>query len=177
MFFAIVKKGRHEGKRVKVINVYDSPHTYKRTALCVLPNYQKANIPFVDLEEEKVTFKVNPNHRIIGEVLQDTQGRGLSKNMKSATNSLSSRPNHAPIIDSRVREGKTRICSECGTEYNELLRLGKPGKITECPECASEEVEKYKGFMIFSHKTAPEIEIKQGDKLIKEAKGLYKRRD
>ena len=61
------------------------------------------------------------------------------------------------------------ICIKCFTEYSKNERLGKSGKLTHCPECAMEEndVEKYTGNMIYSHKTAPSIQINKDPNLTK----------
>jgi hypothetical protein len=51
-----------------------------------------------------------------------------------------------------------RKCSKCKKDY--LLTLDKPGLIHHCPKCSTERVERLGGNMIYSHKTAPDIEIK-----------------
>jgi len=58
-------------------------------------------------------------------------------------------------------------CSKCDTEYNKKDRLGKNGKITNCEDCASEDgdIQKYTGNMIFSHKTAPSLQINKDPKV------------
>ncbi|MDE2100014.1 MAG: hypothetical protein KGL39_22360 [Patescibacteria group bacterium] len=50
------------------------------------------------------------------------------------------------------------ICKHCSKEFKPFP--GKPGYINECPGCVKGDVEKLGGNMIWSHKTAPEIEIK-----------------
>jgi hypothetical protein len=59
------------------------------------------------------------------------------------------------------------ICSNCNAEYNKKERIGKPGLVTHCNECAEEEgdVQQYTGNMIWSHKTAPSIQINKDPKL------------
>lgn len=55
----------------------------------------------------------------------------------------------------------TKYCEECDTEYDVSTRLGKPGKVTLCEECAEEygDVVHYTGVMIYGHKTSCEIQI------------------
>lgn len=61
------------------------------------------------------------------------------------------------------------ICSKCSSEYEKSERIGKPGKLIHCPSCAEEEqdIEKYTGNMIFSHKTAPSIQINKDPNITK----------
>jgi len=54
-------------------------------------------------------------------------------------------------------DGKTLICRDCGEEFQ--FKRDKPGYVNQCEDCA-EDVERVGGNMIWSHKTAPEIEIK-----------------
>jgi hypothetical protein len=51
-----------------------------------------------------------------------------------------------------------RICVVCDEEF--LLTPDKPGKINECARCATPGPPKVGGNMVWSHKTAPELEIK-----------------
>jgi hypothetical protein len=65
------------------------------------------------------------------------------------------RPGHlVPILHKHMR-----ICSKCEAEYNESERKNKPGKITECNECAEESAVKYTGNMIYDHKTGCSVQI------------------
>lgn len=57
------------------------------------------------------------------------------------------------------------ICEKCGGEYEKKDRLGKPGLLIHCSECAEEVVEPYTGNMIYSHKTAPSLQINKDPKL------------
>ena len=52
-----------------------------------------------------------------------------------------------------------RICVKCESEYDPSLRKGKPGKITECDDCAEENTTKLTGNMIYDHKTGCSIQI------------------
>lgn len=52
-----------------------------------------------------------------------------------------------------------RNCEECDMEYCESTRLGRPGKITHCEDCASEIATKMTGNMIYDHKTGCSIQI------------------
>lgn len=53
------------------------------------------------------------------------------------------------------------ICEECNAEYNKKDRIGKPGKITVCEDCADEqeEVQKYTGYVVYDHKTSATLQI------------------
>lgn len=59
------------------------------------------------------------------------------------------------------------ICQNCNSEYNKTERLGKQGRVSICTECALEEgdVQRYTGNMIYSHKTAPSIQINKDPKV------------
>jgi hypothetical protein len=53
-----------------------------------------------------------------------------------------------------------RTCVRCGAEYS--LYKGKPGFVNECKDCGLESEEglpRFGGNMIYSHKTAGEIQI------------------
>jgi hypothetical protein len=57
------------------------------------------------------------------------------------------------------------ICKNCEQEYDKADRIGQPGLITVCPDCADEVVEKYTGNMIYSHKGGASIQINTDPKL------------
>ena len=50
-------------------------------------------------------------------------------------------------------------CELCEMEYDKQERLGKPGRVTVCEDCAEEEVEKYTGVMIYGHKAGATLQI------------------
>lgn len=52
-----------------------------------------------------------------------------------------------------------RSCINCGMEYSVESRKGKPGRITQCNECAEDNAIKYTGNMIYDHKTGCSIQI------------------
>lgn len=52
-----------------------------------------------------------------------------------------------------------RLCTVCGMEYHEKSRYGKPGRITECDDCAQDDAVKFTGNMIYDHKTGCSIQI------------------
>lgn len=52
-----------------------------------------------------------------------------------------------------------RSCIYCGIEYAEETRHGKPGRITECDDCADDDTVKFTGNMIYDHKTGCSIQI------------------
>jgi len=54
-------------------------------------------------------------------------------------------------------DGKKIKCRDCGEEFR--FTKNKPGYVNQCEDCAT-DVERVGGNMIWSHKTAPEIEIK-----------------
>lgn len=60
-----------------------------------------------------------------------------------------------------------KICQVCAVEYDVTTRLGKPGKITICGDCADEigDVTQYTGNMIYSHKTGCSIQINTDPRL------------
>jgi hypothetical protein len=52
-----------------------------------------------------------------------------------------------------------RSCVVCGLEYDADSRRGKPGRITECDECAQDDAVRLTGNMIYDHKTGCSIQI------------------
>jgi hypothetical protein len=58
-----------------------------------------------------------------------------------------------------------RSCIHCGAEYLASDRKNKPGKITECNDCADESTVKFTGNMIYDHKTGCSIQINADPKL------------
>lgn len=60
-----------------------------------------------------------------------------------------------------------RECEECGFEYDDRTRKGKPGKLTQCGDCAEESEDKFTGVMIYTHKTGPSIQINRDPELTK----------
>lgn len=57
------------------------------------------------------------------------------------------------------------ICELCEMEYDKKDRLGKPGRITVCEDCAEDDTVPYTGVMIYGHKTSCEIQINTDPKL------------
>lgn len=51
------------------------------------------------------------------------------------------------------------ICPKCDAEYLASDRKNKPGKITECNDCAEDATVKLTGNMIYDHKTGCSIQI------------------
>lgn len=60
-----------------------------------------------------------------------------------------------------------RTCKICEIEYDDRQRKNKPGLITHCPDCAEEEVDKYTGVMIYTHKTCASIQVNKNPELTK----------
>ena len=58
-----------------------------------------------------------------------------------------------------------RNCRKCGTEYDPRERAGKPGRITECEDCAVELTTKYTGNMIYDHKAGCAVQINTDPRL------------
>lgn len=52
-----------------------------------------------------------------------------------------------------------RYCTVCNADYDDDVRRGKPGKITQCEDCAEESAVKLTGNMIYDHKTGCSIQI------------------
>lgn len=59
------------------------------------------------------------------------------------------------------------LCSKCGDEYEIQDRRGKPGKVTECQDCAEEVAVKYTGVNVYDHKTSATIQINANPELTK----------
>jgi hypothetical protein len=57
------------------------------------------------------------------------------------------------------------ICNDCGAQYSRAARVGRPGKVTVCEDCAEEVVEAYSGNMIYCHKTGCSVQINKSRKL------------
>jgi len=53
----------------------------------------------------------------------------------------------------------SKNCTDCGMEYLVSERRGKPGKFTQCSDCASDNAVKLTGNMIYDHKTGCSIQI------------------
>lgn len=51
------------------------------------------------------------------------------------------------------------VCELCEMEYDKKQRLGKPGRITVCEDCAEDDTVPYTGYMVYGHKTSCEIQI------------------
>lgn len=51
------------------------------------------------------------------------------------------------------------ICTVCGDEYSAKSRRGKPGRVTECNDCACDDTVRYTGNMIYDHKTGCSVQI------------------
>lgn len=52
-----------------------------------------------------------------------------------------------------------RSCVKCNSEYDESERRGKPGKLSECNDCAEEIAVKLTGNVIYDHKTGASLQI------------------
>jgi NAD-dependent SIR2 family protein deacetylase len=56
-------------------------------------------------------------------------------------------------------------CIKCGDTYSSIDRKNKPGKITECNDCAEDSTVRFTGNMIYDHKTGCSIQINTDPKL------------
>jgi hypothetical protein len=51
------------------------------------------------------------------------------------------------------------ICELCEMEYDKQDRLGKPGRVTVCEDCAEDDTVPYTGFMVYGHKAGATLQI------------------
>lgn len=51
------------------------------------------------------------------------------------------------------------ICECCEMEYNKQERLGKPGRVTVCNDCAEDDTVPYTGYMVYGHKAGATLQI------------------
>lgn len=58
-----------------------------------------------------------------------------------------------------------RNCKHCGEQYDETKRKGQPGLITECLDCAEDDVIRRTGVMIYDHKTGGTIQINKDPRI------------
>lgn len=56
-------------------------------------------------------------------------------------------------------------CQACGMEYDKKSRVGKPGLLIHCNDCAEEVEDKLTGVMIYTHKTGASIQINRDPSL------------
>ncbi len=162
---ARVISGRFQGEAVRITNV-SVDEAGRQSAACILADGRRANIPMKDLEvvpeaaPTPETPRASASMRFMG---GSTGSRSLNQ-----TKSLSrKRASSLPAVTSRHTHLTT--CEICGLEYDQELRKGQPGKLTQCSDCAEETVNKVEGAMVYSHKTGATIEIKQDGELRHEA--------
>jgi hypothetical protein len=164
---AIVTSGRYKDEIVRVTNVSGGEQG-KKTAAVILASGQRANIPVEDLsllpsEPEKLPETRRAKTASMPFMSGSTGSRSLTqtKNMHRRKTSEGSVP--------QTNKKNMVNCESCGTEFNQEERKGRPGKLTQCEDCALETEEKMEGTMIFSHKTGATIEIKKDGELRHEA--------
>lgn len=68
-------------------------------------------------------------------------------------------------------------CTQCGVSVSKLrcealIEMGKP--IT-CLACSDSVTPRRKAFMVYSHKTAPELQFAEGDEAIRQAERAHHR--
>lgn len=162
---ARVLAGRYCGETVRVSNV-SIDELGRKSAACILANGTRANISVTDLE----VIKEEPEPEIRKAKTASMpfiSGSTSSRTMTHTKNMAKPRvENKAPVSSGKVTLAN---CETCGSEYNIEERKGRPGKLTECENCANETESKMEGKMIFSHKTGATIEIKKDGELRHEA--------
>lgn len=133
---AKVINGRYKGEIVRVTNV-SVDELGRKNAACFLPNGGRANIAAVDLEvipeeapkESETKFAKTASMPFVsGSIGSRTmaQTKNMSKNRVEVKKDLP------------VEKYTAGICETCGNEYNIEERRGKPGKLTQCENCAPE---------------------------------------
>lgn len=163
---AKVIQGRYLGEVVRITNVSVSTEG-KKSAACFLANGNRVNIPVSELEIiQEVAPEVIPERRP-GASMPFMSGSTGSRSM-TQTKSLVKKRNETAKASS-TKNVSLVMCEKCGQEFNQEARKGRPGKLTECEDCALETETKMEGTMVFSHKTGATIEIKKDGELKHEA--------
>lgn len=164
---AKVLKGRYQDEVVRVTNV-SQDELGRKNAACFLKDGTRANIPVTDLEILPEETEAEPAvRRARTSSMPFISGSTSSRTMTHTKNMAKPRMENKP--PSAVKKQTPSICETCGNEYNQEERKGRPGKITQCENCAEETENKMEGKMIFSHKTGATIEIKKDGELRHEA--------
>lgn len=165
MIKAKVISGRFQGEEVRVSNV-SVDELGRKKAACLFKDGSRANLSVDELEIIKPEEEPPRPRSAKTSSMPFISGAASSRTLTQTKNmgKLKQKVSHAS--PSRY-EGK--ICESCGEEFNLEERKLRPGKITECEECSSDDVEKVEGKMVFSHKTGATIEITKDGELIHEA--------
>jgi hypothetical protein len=138
----------------------------RQNAACILSNGARANIPVQDLSllAEQPEPEIKKARTASMPFITGSTGSRSMNQTKSLV-----RQRHAPAAPVVKKKILIVLCDKCGQEFDQEERKGRPGKITECENCAVETESKVEGTMIFSHKTGATIEIKKDGELRHEA--------
>lgn len=164
---AIVTKGRYQGEIVRISNI-SADEMGRQRAACSLPNGTRVNIYVSELNVLEDEKPFEPEGKFAKTASMPFISGSSSSRTLTQTKNMSKlkRENKSLIPPKHVNFVR---CETCGEEYNLEERKGKPGKITDCENCALETENKVEGKMIFSHKTGATIEIKKNGELRHEA--------
>lgn len=161
---ALVIHGRYQGQTVRVTNV-SVDESGKKKAAVFLEDGTRANIMVSDLEiiTPEARKEETKKPRASMPFMSGSTGSRSMNQTKSLV-----RPRHENKTPVKGTEN-WQVCETCGEKYDQQMRQGMPGKLTECEDCAVETESKVEGSMVFSHKTGATIEIKKDGELIHEA--------
>jgi hypothetical protein len=165
MVKAKVIKGRYLGETVRVSNLSLDERGQQKAA-CILSDGTRANILASELEllqKAREPEIIKPKTASMPFI----SGAASSRTLTQTKNMAKLRPEaKTPAISKKIT---LRRCEKCDQDFNLEDRKGRPGKLTECDNCATETESKMEGTMIFSHKTGATIEIKKDGELRHEA--------
>lgn len=162
---ALVISGRYKDEKVRVTNISLDARG-RQFAACIFSDARRANLPVEELqfiEEER-----EPENQRARTAMPFVSGSTGSRSINQTKSLVRKRASSAPAPSSSNRRVMV-VCESCGEQFNQEDRKGRPGKITQCEDCAMETVELMEGTMVFSHKTGATIEIKQDGELKHEA--------
>lgn len=131
---AKVINGRYKGEVVRITNV-SVDEMGRKNAACFLTNGSRANIPATDLELIPEEAPKEPDvKRAKTASMPFISGAASSRTL---THTKNMGKNRIEIKPSQTTDKYTQaFCETCGSEYNLEERRGKPGKITQCENCA-----------------------------------------
>jgi hypothetical protein len=161
---AQVMTGRYKDQMVRISNI-STDDIGRKKAACILADGTRANIPLEELEiiPEKPETEIKKAKTASMPFLS---GSTSSRSLTHTRNMHQRKIAAEQPLPATTKLLATSICQQCGGEFNPELRKGRPGKITECMNCAEEVVSRSQGSMIYSHKTGATIEIKKDGELL-----------
>ncbi len=132
---ALVINGRYKGETVRISNI-SADELGRRNAACSLSDGRRANIPVSDLSviEEKPEPEVIRAKVSMPFVSGSSSSRTLTHTKNMSKPRLEKKTAAPPRFEHLV------TCESCGVEYNMEERKGKMGKITQCENCAEDEL-------------------------------------